>query len=367
MKSEPVNPIPIPLSQRLRYARMRLLPAMVCAVTVAVIAVLWKTHVAAPAFVGQAEAAVAQVSSPKDGVLASLNVTRFQTVKAGESLGQVMIAEPRVLMSNLEVIRNEIEALRSGLAPIVTLQRNAVDYAQARLDWMRQRAVLAGARVNLQLAETEFRRTEELFKEKLVSQSAYDTAKTAQQALQQEVKELAELVTDGEHNFKNLQPDETGDISKISTDPLRTAIAVQESRLRLVEAELGPVTLRAPLDGVVSAIYHRPGETVTTGLPIVAIASPEPVRIVGYLRSPVLAEPRVGTHVEVRTRNARREGGLAQITHVGVQIEAIPLALQTAVKWVGTEMGLAVDISLPPNLHIRPGELVDITLAEKTN
>jgi multidrug resistance efflux pump len=44
------------------------------------------------------------------------------------------------------------------------------------------------------------------------------------------------------------------------------AIAVQEAKLRLTEAELGPLLLRAPLDGVVAAIYHRSGEAVIAGM-----------------------------------------------------------------------------------------------------
>ena len=67
--------------------------------------------------------------------------------------------------------------LRASLQPVAAQQRLAMDYSQLRLDWMRQRAQLGMAKANLQLAEADFHRTEELFKDKIVSERAYDQAK----------------------------------------------------------------------------------------------------------------------------------------------------------------------------------------------
>ena len=225
-----------------------------------------------------------------------------------------------------------------------------------------ERAQLAGARVNLQLAEADFRRTEELFKDKIVAQRVFDQAKAAQERLRQEVYELAQLVAEGERNFNSLQLTNTVEISKVNVDPLRAAIAVQEAKLRLTEAELSPLTLKAPMDGIVSAIYHRSGEAVTAGEAIVAIATLAPVRIVGYLRFPILNEPKVGMQVQVRTRGLHREASPARILEVGAQLESVPAALLGPMRLTGPELGLPIDISLPANLKIRPGELVDITL-----
>jgi multidrug resistance efflux pump len=367
MKTDPSLPVPIPLQQRWRDARCRLLPALVFGATLCAIAFLWKDHVAAPTLVGQAEPVLAHVSSYKPGVLAELTVARFQKVKAGDLVGQVILTDPKILASALAVIQAEIDLLRADMKPIAAQQRTAMDYDQLRLDWMKERTQLAGARVNLQLAETEFHRTEELFKDKIVSQRLFEQAKAAQERLQQEVEELTKLVAEGELSFKTLQLSNSVEISKVTLDPLRAAIAVQESKLRLTEAELSPLALKAPMDGIVSAIYHRSGEAVTAGESIVSIATLTPVRIVGYLRSPILDEPKAGMQVQVRTRGPRREAGLAQIVEVGTQLESLPVALLGPMKLAGTELGLPIDVSLPANLKIRPGELVDITFLSKTD
>jgi multidrug resistance efflux pump len=117
----------------------------------------------------------------------------------------------------------------------------------------------------------------------------------------------------------------------------------------------------------VSSIYHRSGEAVTAGQPIVAISTLNAVRVVGYLRPPILDGLKVGMQVEIRTRGLHREVGSAQVVEVGTQLESIPSALLGPVKLASSELGLPIDISLPANLRIRPGELVDVTLLPQSD
>jgi multidrug resistance efflux pump len=362
MKSDTHSPIPIPLEQRWRDARLRVVPVVIFAGAITTLGMLWKNYVAAPTLVGQAEAVETSVSSYRPGMLAELNVARFQKVKAGEAVGQVLVTDPRILASSLAVIQADIEMLRSGMEPIWVQQRTAMDYGRLRLDWMRQRAQLATARVNLQLAGTEFHRTEELFRDKIVSERVFDQAKAAQERLQREVDELGQLVEQQARNFQDLQTTNMLDLSKVSDQPLRTAIAAQEAKLRLTEAELSPIALRAPVDGMVTLIHHHAGEAVTAGEPIVGIAALNSVRIIGYLRPPLLDEPKVGRQVEVATRGPHRQMGRAAITAVGTQFESITPQLLGPMKLAQLELGLPVSISMPANVRLRPGELVDVTL-----
>ncbi len=357
--------IPIPWRERWRQVRLRFVPAVLLIAVVFVLALLWKDYAAAPGLVGQAEAIPANVSCYKPGMLAQLFVNRFQKVKAGDAVGQVLVTDPKILAASLAVIEAEIDMLRVTMQPIAAKQRIAMDYSQLRLDWMRQRAQLAMARANLQFAEVDFHRTEELFKDKIVSERAYDQAKTSQGRLQNEVDELARLVEEQGRNLEQLQLTNTVEISKVTDEPLRAAIAAQDSKLRLTEAELSPITLRASADGMVNVIYHRVGEAVTVGEPIVSIAPFDTVRIIGYLRPPLLAEPKLGARVEVRTRGPRGQVGAAEVIEVGTQFEPLPLALQIPVRLATTELGLPLYISVPSNLKIRPGELVDLKLVPK--
>jgi multidrug resistance efflux pump len=362
MKTEHSAPVRIPMRRRWHLARVRWLPALVFIGGFGAVAFLWRGNVASLTILGQAEPVVSEVSCYQPGVLAELNVTRFQRVKAGDPVGKVLVAEPNVLASSLAVIQAEIESLRVNLKPVVAQQRNAMDYDQLRLDWMKERAQWASAKVNLDLAEAEYHRMDALFKDKIVSERVYEQAKAAWDRLQKEVEELGKLVAEGETNLQSLQVTNKAEISKVSSDPLAAAIAVQESKLRLTEAELSPRVVKAPIDGIVTTIYHRAGEAVNAGQPIVAIATLSPVRIIGYLRVPLAARPTVGMEVQVRTRGLHREVGKATVTEVGTQLENMPATLLGPINFANIVQGLPLDISLPANLKILPGELVDITL-----
>ena len=194
MKTDQTRPIPIPLRERWRDVRLRLLPALVFGGAAVLLWWLWKDYASAPNLIGQAEALQANVSCYKAGMVAQLNVTRFQHVKAGDSVGQVLVTDPKILASSLAVIQAEIEMLRVGMQPIATQQRAAMDYSQLRLDWMRQRTQLAMARINLQLAETDLRRKNELYQDKIVSERTVEQANADRDRLKKQVDELNWLV-----------------------------------------------------------------------------------------------------------------------------------------------------------------------------
>jgi len=362
---DPLPPIPIPWRQRWRDVRVRYVPALIFIAIVFVLALLWKGYSSAPMLVGQAEAIVSNLSCYKAGMLSELTVSRFQKVKAGDVIGRVQVTDPKILAASLAEIQAEIAEMRVTQTPIAAKQRVAMDYGQLYLDWMRQRSQLGMAKANLQFAETDFQRTGELFKEKIVSERVYDQAREARDRSTNEVAELTQLVEKQTGNIAQLQLTNAVDISKITEDPLQVAIATEEAKLKLTEAELSPITLRAPVDGMVDTIFHRVGEAVTVGEPIIGIAPVTVARIIGYQRAPILEEPKMGTRVQVRTRGPHQQTGVGEITEVGTQFEPLPPALQVPVRLANAELGLPLCISVPAGLKIRPGELVDLQLNTK--
>ncbi|MGA2751864.1 MAG: HlyD family efflux transporter periplasmic adaptor subunit [Verrucomicrobiota bacterium] len=367
MKTDRIAAVRIPIRQRWQTARLRLLPGAVFAAGAVAVALLWRDHVAPLTIIGQAEPVISNVSCYKPGVVEELNVSRFQKVKEGDPVGKIRVTEPRILAASLAVIQADIESLQVNFKPVLPLERAAMSYDQLRLDWMKQRTQLAIAKVNLDLAQAEYQRMDALYKDQIVSQRVFEQAKAARDRLKDEVEQLTKLVSEGEGAIQRLQPTNGTEISAVSTNPLVAAIAVQESKLRLTEAELSPLVVKAPISGIVTTIFHRPGEGVTAGEPIIATATLNPVRIVGYLRTPIMAEPKVGMHVDVRTRGLHREKSPATITEVGTQLEIIPPTLLGPVTFASIIQGLPIEVSLPPGLKIRAGELVDIILPSQNN
>ena len=358
MKSEPLPPIRTPIAQRLRYLRMRLVPPVVFGGAMLLVFMLWRDNVA-PSMIGQAESVISTVSSHEPGVLAELNVHRFEKVRAGQVIGKVLIANPKMLEAASAVARAEANATLSDPQIYFPERRYTVDYSQLRIDLTRQRADLARSRAELEYAESELRRDEVLVEQQILATNLYELAKATRDSLRQEIEELTRLVADGEAAIASLQ---NTNAAPAANSFQSGAITLQNAQVQLAEAEYAPIILTAPIDGMIMSVSNNVGESVTPGMPIVTIAGMSTTRIVGYLRPPLNLEPRPGMRVEVRTRGFHRDSGPGIITEIGAQFEALPLALQSSMKLAGMEMGLPVEISLPPNLNVRPGEIVDISI-----
>lgn len=362
MNRDSLPPIPTPPALRWREFRVRFLPILLFVAALGGVALIWERNVAAPMFIGAVEGRSAQVASPYAGKIVQLKVDRFQPVTKGTPLAVLMPTDPRTALA---VVQSELDVLRAKLDPYLTRQRNTTDYEQLRMDWLGQRVDLATARVNLQGARDELYREKSLHEQKLVSDDIYEQAVTLEGALAVEVLERSNLVQTAEAGLKQLDPTDAAQTNDF-TDTLAASLQTEEQKLKAaVAAGTEPVTLVAPMDGVVGVIYHQAGENVPEGSLILTITGTEPERIVAYLRQPVPFEPKVGEQVEVRTRTFQRETSRAHINSVGAQFEPITNVLAIAHPSGTFDFGLPVEITLPPGLKVRPGEIVDLSMVSQ--
>ncbi len=362
---DPLPPIPTSPAVRTREFRSRLLPKLVFGVVLFIIVLLWWLYISAPVLVGQVEPITTFVNSPKAGILKELSLVRLQQVKAGEPVAVVMTTDPKVVQSSLDVLRAEIDLLKVNLEPEMTEQRYAIQYDRLRLDAMEQRVEVASSRVKLQQAENDLRRAEALSKGKIVSDSVFEQTKATRDKLFADVQERTKLVEEMEKSLNAHQLRDAGAQGKVPgpEEILKASIAVQEAKLALTEAELKPITLYAPIDGVVSVITRRPGETITPGEPIATITAMTSDHILGYIRQPISVRVATGMSVEIQARSFNRPIGKGKIVHVGTQLEPIsPVLLLTSSASTSPVLGLPLEISLPEGLKLVPGEIVDLAL-----
>ena len=368
MPSPSHRPIPIPLAERWRSFRMRVIPVVVFIIAASAAVAIWRQHIAAPMMVGKAETVRATVSSSADGSLGPLQVGVFDEVRAGETVARVIRTDPQEVEHALAVIQAEIDLIRTGMEPILSHERNILDLEELRLDGMTKRVDLASKRVRLQHAESEYHRVSQLYAEGLVSTDEYEAAAAERDTLRTEVEELAAVVEEVEQTIgRRLGVDEYGRIEDLTAheERLRAAIAVQEEELRLTEARLRPLSLEVPMDGRVARMHKRGGEYVTEGEPILDISGYEPERVVAFLRQPIHFEPEPGMPVHVRMRGGDRRGAEAEVLVVGSHLEPVAEVLRPPLNlFEEEELGLPLVINLPPELSVRPGELVDINFAQ---
>ena len=354
-------PIPTPVAQRWREFRIRVLPIFFFVVLLGVVVILWRGVAVPPTIaVGFVETNGATVNVPISGLVTKLNVKRFDHVNANQELCQIVIKDPKVLHAELSVITNEIYNLRISGIPIISQATLLLNYNQARVDLMRARADQATAQINLRQAEYEFNNAKVLFNEKppVVTETFFLQAKAKYESLKTQVDEREKLI---ESLSRDLQNFVVPQISSSNGNILEAAIAVQDAKIRELEATASPISLTAPISGMVMNISHCSGEYLKAGETILVINATESEQIIGYVRQPMSVELKVGMPVQVRARTASRHTAPAKIKQLGAQIEPFSAAmLPNPQNQKLNELGLPIQVTLPTGLKLVPGELVDL-------
>lgn len=352
MEKDKLPPIPTPASQRWREFRIQVLPFAVFILILCAIVYLWRSYVRPSGMVGFAETNMVNVTSLSDGMLTDLFVERWQTVTAGQEIAVVVNTDPELIKAQLTVARTELDLMRARLRADV--DRIAQGYQQIKIDKMREEVDREIAAINLINASSNFVRISELFQSKNASAADYDAAKAQKDALVVEVRERTRFIAELETSLAIA----TNGVSIVGNDLVNAAIDAKGVEIDLM---LKPTTLKAPIGGMISHVFHVKGERILRGMPIVAISDPETKRIIGYLRQPVIDVPSTNDLVEITTSSQPRRFGQGKVLNVGAQLEPINSAL-LSVDTRRMEVGLPILISVPTGLRLLPGEYVSLTI-----
>src|SRR5688572_11404774 len=220
--SERLPPIPTPSSQLWRQLRLQYLPVVIFVAGLAAAALLWTQWVAPPTLVGEAEAIRTELRAGQAGMLAELNTDMLEPVKAGQTIGRVIITESKTLDASLAVIRAEIEVLRTT---------TDMNFERLRLDWMSKRVELVALQSELHQAEATLARVVALHKIKLVTDEQYDQAKNARDAAEARLKAQAELIRRLEPELRTLDSGGSRSMTATAAEGLHAAINQKEAQL----------------------------------------------------------------------------------------------------------------------------------------
>jgi len=349
------SPIPIPFSIWLHGFRARLGPPLVFIATAIAAAVLWKDAVAPAMLVGEVVPSQASVNSPVPAAITKLLVSRFQNVKAGDVIAELT---PTDVRRTLDMMGNELSMLRVESDTINGQRNDTVNYGRLKLNWLEQKVATALAEVRVKQADILLISANKLANTQAISIIDQQTAMLSKEAAEAEVKVRRQHMSELEVQIQKLETSEAQTAEE--TARFSSLLAGYEERMKTLQKSLSRVTLVAPIDGMITSVFHHQGENVVDGDALVIITSAQPKQIVGYLRQPFPLEPCVGMKVKVQTRDRKRSHGHATITSLGVQFEPIlnPVLHPAATP----EVGLPIQVSLPAEMQLRPGELVSLII-----
>jgi multidrug resistance efflux pump len=356
---ERLEPIPTPWSIRWREFRIRFVPVILFTLVLGLAALFWDAA-GVGGVAGMAEAEHSLVSAPQGGVLGSVLVQPYQIVEAGQPLATLRPADARTVFDRLQA---ELALGRLQTQPSVA-EGNAMNFERIRVELLRTKSELAIAKVNLARAEREVTRYTPLHREQLLSEDLFELSLNTRDALRAEVEAKTAAAAIIERRLSELSA--FGVPGVLTNAPTNVLLTRLEALLNEATTTLSPVTLVAPRGGMVHFILRQPGENVLPGEPLFSVSPLRSERIVAYLRQPYPVELSVGMPVEVVTRERNRRVFPSQIAQIGARVEVITNALAFVRPNTLVDSGLPFVVHLPADVDLRPGELVDLRITEKT-
>jgi len=318
-------------------------------------------------------------------------------VREGDSVrkGQVLIRlEARDLQAQVAQAAAALSAAEAGAARASTgvgLQKvqtsTGIAGAEAQLKAAREQLSLvqagprkqqrAQAHLAVAQAEAQFRnaqidldRYKRLYEQDVIAkqrldsaQTAYDVAKaqydaakeqasmTEEGSRDQEIKAAQQQVRQAEEALRMAKGSSAQDVMSVRNAQV-AASQVQQARatLEFARTQLGYATITSPISGVVSARMVDPGDTVSPGVPVIAVQAAANYRLEATVPEGSAADLYVGKTVRVTV-------GADERTSDGTVAVISPAGDPSSHKFV-------VKVDLPGRLRARSGEFGRISFAQ---
>ncbi len=309
--------------------------------------------------VGYAESIHHAVAPLAPGRIAELRVHVGQALKAGDV---VAILDGRALVATREGAAAELERLRAELA--ATAQDEDTKVTRSELWVLRARASEHGERASLAEVSGRMARLEGLLEKQMVGASEAELTRERVRSLSARVQTYDQAAAVGQAGHekggreKGLVRDDHERIVNTRIEPARIAVRVQEIALKKLDLALEELVLKAPVDGVVTTISHRPGEVVDAATEIVSIVSARPGVVLAII--PERAASKIGSAARVHRASAFAANLEGDVIEVAPEVEEVPVRART-VATVPT-WGRRVTIRLRGDVPVLPGEAFRVTL-----
>jgi HlyD family secretion protein len=288
---------------------------------------------------GNIEVVDAQLSFKVPGRVVERPVFEGDHVKTGQLIARLDDTEQR---EQLALRRTEMAATQAALAELEAGSRPQ-EIAVAE-------AAVHSAEAQLEQAQLDFKRQQDLLKDAAISRREYDAADAqfkVAEARRTDAQERLKLVREGPRP-------ETIQQARARLEQTRAAIAIAETQLENTR-------LTAPMDGVVLSHNIEPGEFVAAGTPVVTVADTVHVWVRAYVDQTDLGRIRHGQHVAVKSDTFPGKSYDGVIGFIASEAEFTPKTVQTAKERVKLVFRIKVDVT-NPNDELKPGMPADIVI-----
>jgi HlyD family secretion protein len=254
------------------------------------------------------------------GRVARVAVVLGQSVKAGDV---VAVMDGSALTLALDAAKVALARANAELGAEEVVAGAAT--ARAELLVLRLQATQTRDRAQLAEVQQQLERLQKLAAEQLVQAGAVEQQKLKEADLSASVALLDAATKQRRAGLGRRQGVETAaaDLER-RLAPLREAVRLRESAVKLAQLALDEATVRAPADGVVSLVLHHAGDVVPAGTELVRVVAGRPGRVVCWIPERELARVAVGRQVRLREQAllGARWGG--RVAELAPELEEVP-------------------------------------------
>ena len=373
------NLIATPRSQRVAEFKQRTLPVIVWSACALLCVVLLTNRARSFQYIGLAQAPQYEISVSATGTIDTLVVRLFQDVRAGEVIATLderqVLATIATTNATISKLQADLEAARtqmlsgpgSGLADVnADLRRFQIDEEDRRLAVLSLGVVIESDEVERNRAALDVERNRKLLAEGIVGQSFFEMVQASHDIVDVRLTTNKVLLAQTEQEFRVARERRSSyeaDMAVIPPPepllaPLQEAVTIEATRLREIQVLRENLVLRSPIDGRVSQIFGRRGQTVIPGEPVVIVSERMVSEIVAYLSE--TDGLRVEEQQPVRLVSRTRPGRVADsvVLRVSPGIEMLPQRL-----WRNPQVadyGRAVVIAPQAAMNLTPGETIEV-------
>jgi HlyD family secretion protein len=145
-------------------------------------------------------------------------------------------------------------------------------------------------------------------------------------------------------------------VAKAQLDAARAAVEV-------IQVQMGKLLLAAPMDGIILTRSVEPGEFVSPGVPLLALARLDELSITIYVPEDHYGTISLGENARVSVDSFPGETFEAAVVHIASQAEYTPRNVQTAEGRRTTVFAVKLAIENPEG-KLKPGMPADVTFGE---
>jgi len=356
---------------------------------------------------GTVETTAISIAPQQPGKIVEVDVQEGQVVKTGDVLfhldDSILKIQRAIAATNLETARLALQQLTSPAALAIAQQAVAqdqqnLDNAQANLNnqlyYSTNSDAIQNAQANLTLAEKNFSNAQEDYSRvagdpnKDSSKAyAYQKLYAAQQALNSaqynynwwtgkpnqeqidlkvaalalakaklaEDQTLVSVLTNG-----SPVPDGATGAGILQLRQAQLAVQNAQSSLDLLDTQIGMMTVKAPVDGVVMTSNAEPGSVVNAGADLLTLGRLDQLTITVYVPEDRLGDVRVGQSASVTVDSFPNVIFQATVSYISDQAEFTPRNVQTVSGRKNTVFAVKLDLQ-DTSEKLKPGMPADVS------